>query len=88
VPAAIHLTPEAASGGPQSRDADGDVITLDAEAGTLTIDVPADEFATRTPTGRPPSDDEWVGTGRELFASMRSAVGPADEGATVFRSAS
>jgi len=29
-----------------------------------------------------------VGTGRELFASMRSAVGPADEGATVFRSAS
>ena len=36
--------------------------------------------------GRAPSDDEWVGTGRELFASMRAAVGPADQGASVFRS--
>jgi phosphogluconate dehydratase len=67
---------------------DGDVITLDADAGTVTIDVAPQEFAARPATGRAPSVDEWVGTGRELFASMRSAVGPADEGATVFRSAS
>lgn len=86
VPAAIHLTPEAAAGGPLARVADGDVITLDADAGVLTIDVPDDQFAARTPTGRPPSDDEWVGTGRELFASMRAAVGPADHGASIFRS--
>lgn len=86
VPAAIHLTPEAAAGGPLSRVADGDVITLDADAGVLTIHVPDDLFAARTPTGRPPSDDEWVGTGRELFASMRAAVGPADHGASIFRS--
>ncbi|MDT5282839.1 MAG: phosphogluconate dehydratase [Mycobacterium sp.] len=88
VPAAIHLTPEAAADGPLARVADGDVITLDADAGVLTIDVPDDEFTVRAPTGRAPSADEWVGTGRELFASMRAAVGPADEGASVFRSIS
>jgi phosphogluconate dehydratase len=88
VPAAIHLTPEAAADGPLARVVDGDVITLDADAGVLSIHVPDDEFATRHSTGRAPSADEWVGTGRELFASMRAAVGPADEGATVFRSIS
>jgi len=88
VPAAIHLTPEAAADGPLARVVDGDVITLDADAGVLSIHVPDDEFATRHSTGRAPSADEWVGTGRELFASMRAAVGPADEGATIFRSIS
>ena len=87
VPAAIHLTPEAATGGPMARVMDGDIITLDADASSLTLHVPDEEFATRAPTGRAPSADEWVGTGRELFASMRAAVGPADEGASVFRSA-
>jgi phosphogluconate dehydratase len=85
VPAAIHLTPEAAADGPLARVADGDVITLDADAGALTIHVPDDEFRTRNATGRAPSVDEWVGTGRELFATMRATVGPADEGASVFR---
>jgi phosphogluconate dehydratase len=88
VPAAIHLTPEAAAGGPLARVADGDQITVDSNTGRLTVHVSDYEFASRQPTGRAPSADEWVGTGRELFASMRSAVGPADEGATVFRSAS
>jgi phosphogluconate dehydratase len=88
VPAAIHLTPEAAAGGPLARVVDGDVITLDADACVLSIGVPDDEFTARPPTGRAPSADEWVGTGRELFASMRAAVGPADEGATIFRSIS
>jgi phosphogluconate dehydratase len=87
VPAAIHLTPEAAAGGPLARIAEGDVITLDAESGTLTVHIDDREFIGRTPTGRPPTPEEWVGTGRELFAIMRAAVGPADEGATVFRSA-
>ena len=67
---------------------DGDIIRLDADAGTLTAHIGDDEFANRIPTGRPPTPDEWVGTGRELFASMRAAVGPADEGATVFRNPS
>jgi phosphogluconate dehydratase len=41
----------------------------------------------RPHTGQAPTADEWIGTGRELFASMRAGVGPADEGATIFRSA-
>jgi phosphogluconate dehydratase len=88
VPAAIHLTPEAAAGGPIARVVDGDQITVDSNTGRLTVHVSEYEFASREHTGRAPSADEWVGTGRELFASMRSAVGPADEGATIFRSAS
>jgi phosphogluconate dehydratase len=87
VPAAIHLTPEAAADGPLARLADGDVLTLDADAGTLAAHIDDQQFANRVPTGRAPTPDEWVGTGRELFASMRAAVGPADEGASVFRSA-
>src|SRR5580658_1464197 len=39
VPAAIHLTPEAAAGGPLARVRDGDVIRLDARAGTLGVAV-------------------------------------------------
>ncbi len=88
VPAAIHLTPEAAAGGPLTRVVDGDLITLDANTGTLTLHVDDDELVGRVPTGRAPTPDEWVGTGRDLFATMRAAVGPADQGATVFRSVS
>ena len=39
VPAAIHLTPEAAVGGPLARVRDGDLITLDADAGVLELHV-------------------------------------------------
>ncbi|WP_322750771.1 MULTISPECIES: phosphogluconate dehydratase [unclassified Frankia] len=81
VPAAIHLTPEAATGGPLSRVRDGDVIRLDATAGSL--DVLGVDFDGRAPTGGPPDEEAWVGTGRELFAAFRSRVGPADHGASV-----
>ena len=49
VPAAIHLSPEASDGGPIARLKDGDVIRLDAAAGTLDVLVDAAEFAARTP---------------------------------------
>ncbi|WP_300682219.1 phosphogluconate dehydratase [Nocardioides sp.] len=84
VPAAIHVTPEAALGGPLSRVRDGDLITLDADHGRLTIAVDAEELAQRPATGRRLADHEWVGTGRELFTAFRNAVGPADTGASVF----
>ena len=79
VPAAIHVTPEAALGGPLSRVRHGDVITIDPERGRLDIE---DAFALqhRAPTGRAPEGDEWSGTGRELFAAFRATVGPADAG--------
>jgi phosphogluconate dehydratase len=83
VTAAIHVTPEAALGGPLARVRDGDVITVDAEAGVLDI-VTTDVLQDRQPTGRPPSGEEFAGTGRELFAAFRATVGPADEGASVF----
>ena len=83
VPAAIHVTPEAALGGPLSRVRDGDVITVDAVRGVLEIEGAVD-LMQREPTGWAPVGDEWSGTGRELFAVFRRGVGPADEGASVF----
>jgi phosphogluconate dehydratase len=84
VPAAIHLTPEAALGGPLARVRDGDLITLDAEAGGLGIAIDDAELDRREPTGRAPQGEEWAGTGRELFAAFRASVGRADQGASVF----
>ncbi len=83
VPAAIHVTPEAALGGPLSRVRDGDLVTVDAESGTLTVHVD-DDLEARESTGRPPIGEEWAGAGRELFAAFRAGVGPADAGASVF----
>ncbi|MGH3518994.1 MAG: phosphogluconate dehydratase [Haloechinothrix sp.] len=82
VPAAIHLTPEAAAGGPIARVCDGDVLVVDAVAGTLDVLVDEAELARRPVAG--PSRTSTSGTGRELFAAFRAAVGPADRGATVF----
>ncbi|WP_197093942.1 phosphogluconate dehydratase [Nonomuraea sp. SBT364] len=84
VPAAIHLSPEAADGGPIALVRDGDVIRLDSAAGTLELLVPAEELARRTPGGRPLSDAQWVGTGRELFAAFRRMAGHAEQGAGIF----
>ncbi len=84
VPAAIHVTPEAALGGPLCRILDGDVISVDAETGVLDLLVDHDAFAARPPTGHAPQGDEWAGTGRELFAAFRATVGTADTGASVF----
>jgi phosphogluconate dehydratase len=84
IPAAIHLTPEAAVGGPITRLRDGDMLRLDTDAGTLEVGVSEEELAMRTPTGAATSDTEWVGTGRELFSVFRRAAEPADSGAAVF----
>ncbi len=83
VPAAIHVTPEAALGGPLARVRDGDRIVLDALAGTLEVQVPEAEWAARTPATLPPELHEAHadGLGRELFAGMRRGVLSAEEGA-------
>ncbi|WP_339154265.1 phosphogluconate dehydratase [Actinomadura luteofluorescens] len=82
VPAAIHVSPEAAAGGPLARVRDGDVVRLDADAGVLEVLVSAEEFAAREPAEGP--SDQTYGTGRELFQAFRQVVGPAERGAGVF----
>ncbi|HVK21798.1 MAG TPA: phosphogluconate dehydratase [Actinokineospora sp.] len=82
VPAAIHLTPEAAAGGPLARVRDGDLICLDAETGSVEVMVDPLVFSSRTADTQPGTAP--LGTGRELFAPLRAAVGPADRGASVF----
>ena len=84
IPAAIQLTPEAADGGPLARLVDGDVVVLDAEHGTLDVLVDEAELTGRSLPEAPPDEASWVGTGRELFAALRRAVGPADRGASIF----
>jgi phosphogluconate dehydratase len=77
VPAAIHVTPEAAAGGPLARLRDGDILRLDAVAGTLTV--LADDFDQRPAVTADLSANEF-GIGRELFAAFRRHAGSADTG--------
>jgi phosphogluconate dehydratase len=84
IPAAIQLTPEAAAGGPLARIEDGDEVVLDAVASRLDVLVGAAELAQRPVRDAPPDEASWTGTGRELFTALRCAVGPADQGASVF----
>jgi phosphogluconate dehydratase len=83
VPAAIHVTPEAADGGLIGRLQDGDIVRLDAVAGTLTVNVPAAELAAR-PAAAPDLSANHTGTGRELFGAFRHTVSTADAGASIF----
>ena len=80
VPAAIHISPEAAAGGPLARLRDGDIIRLDATAGTLAALV--DDLEARAPANSDLSGN-GTGVGRELFAMFRAHVGPAATGAAV-----
>ena len=82
VPAAIHCTPEAAAGGPLGRLRDGDLVRLDAHERTL--DVVGVDLDAREPVVPGPAAAGADGTGRELFAAFRAAVGPPDAGASVF----
>ena len=82
VPAAIHVTPEAADNGPIGRIRNGDIIRLDATHGTVEVLVDAAEFAARPQAAVDLSGNEF-GMGRELFAPFRAIAGPADHGASV-----
>ncbi|MCZ8546476.1 phosphogluconate dehydratase [Mesorhizobium qingshengii] len=86
VPAAIHVTPEAVEDGPIARIHEGDIIRLDADAGTLEVLVPAGDFALRRTADADLIGNEF-GFGRELFAGFRQLVGRADHGASAFGTA-
>ncbi|WBU58315.1 phosphogluconate dehydratase [Paracoccus sediminicola] len=78
VPAAIHIAPEAANGGPIARLRDGDMVRLDAVNGgieCLEQDFDGRECATHDLT------PNQFGMGREMFGAFRAAASDATEGA-------
>jgi len=83
VPAAIHVSPEVLAHGPLGKVRDGDVIRLDAVAGTLNALVDEATWATRdvADISAERRSDNAHGLGRELFGGMRRNVLTAEEGA-------
>lgn len=80
VPSAIHVCPEAASGGPLAHIADGDVIRVDAVAGVLEV---LTKGALDRPAVTPDLSANQFGIGREMFQLYRDRVGPAANGARI-----
>ncbi len=83
VPAAIHVTPESAAGGPLARVRTGDRLLLDADTGELRLLAADDQWLTREPATLDPTINAF-GMGRELFAGARERVSGAEAGATTF----
>ncbi|KFE33586.1 phosphogluconate dehydratase [Thioclava atlantica] len=80
VPAAIHVSPEAADGGPLAKLQDGDIVRLDAQSGELVC--LTEGFESRAPV-QPDLSGNQFGLGRELFGAFRTHVGPSTAGASV-----
>jgi len=74
-----HVAPEAARGGPLAAVEDGDSITIDIEAGALSVDLPDEEIARRLAEVTPPPARYDLG----VFARYRACVGSASEGAVL-----
>jgi len=74
-----HVAPEAARGGPLAIVRDGDVIAIDVDAGTLTLELPDDEIAARLAAWELPE----LPYDRGVFARYRLLVGSASEGAVL-----
>jgi phosphogluconate dehydratase len=83
VPAAIHVSPEALAGGALAKVRSGDLVRLDARAGTLDALVDEATWAAREAEAIDAiqADDNAHGIGRELFAGLRRNVNSAELGA-------
>ena len=81
IPAAIHVSPEAIDGGAIAKLRDGDIVRVDAPGGILEI---ITEGVLDRDAETADLTDSHAGSGRELFAVFRNAVGPASAGATIF----
>jgi dihydroxy-acid dehydratase len=77
-----HVSPEAARGGPLAAVRDGDQITIDADAGLLTLEIGDDELAERLAAWEPPPSPYTSG----VFARYRLLVGSASQGAVLLGS--
>ncbi|MEZ5972685.1 MAG: phosphogluconate dehydratase [Hyphomonadaceae bacterium] len=80
--AAIHITPEAAEGGPLAKVRDGDVVRVDAEAGVLDVTSPAG-WSERAPAQLDLAGNSR-GLGRELFSLFRANACSAERGGSSF----
>ena len=78
--AAIHVTPEAADGGALAKLCEGDIVRIDAEAGSMDVLVDAAEWQAREAV-LPDLAGNRHGMGRELFGLLRGSVGSAEHGA-------
>ena len=72
-----HVGPEAAVGGPIGLLQDGDQITIDAEAGTIDVDLSDDELAKRKAAWKPRGTDYNAGA----IWKYAQTVGSAEKGA-------
>ena len=81
VPAAIHLSPEAMNGGNIAKVQNGDIISLDCDAQTLTLEVSDAELAARSAV-MPDLSAYQRGSGRDLFALFRDNASHAEDGAS------
>ena len=86
VPAAIHVSPEVLAGGPLGKVRTGDMIRLDAVAGTLAALVDEVTWAAREHAvlSAEQAEVNAHGLGRELFGGMRRNVLTAEEGAVTW----
>lgn len=83
VPAAIHVSPEALTGGAIGKIRTGDLIRFNSETGELTALVDEQEWQNRDiPT--PDLSQNQHGIGRELFAGFRNITSNAEKGAMSF----
>jgi dihydroxy-acid dehydratase len=72
-----HVTPEAASGGPIAVVENGDAITIDAVARTITLEVPAAEIEQRRRRWSPPAPS----SARGVLSKFARLVSSASRGA-------
>lgn len=80
VPAAIHIVPEAASGGLLSKVREGDMLRVNAVTGELMF--VGDEAALNAREAAPQPNAGQQGCGRELFAINRDNISNAEQGAS------
>ena len=81
--AAIQLTPEALDGGLIAKIQDGDLITIDAESGQLSVEATGESFESRI-FAKPDLSMNHMGMGRELFGAFRQQASSPESGASIF----
>ena len=78
---AIQVTPEALDGGLIAKIRDGDIVSIDAAHGLLSVGS-EDEIESRDLPSVPSTSE--TGMGRELFTAFRERASSAEQGATLF----